>query len=129
HYRYHSIVHPFIEYAGWLWSRAKRPFKARWAAAEKRRLAASPGSYFLVPLQLSTDYQIRAHSRFADVREAVREITASFAASGSLRQLVFVVHPLDNGLIGWRRLITRLARQGGLEHRVIALPGGTPHEL
>src|SRR5712692_5642020 len=24
HYRYHSIVHPFAEYAGWLWSRAKR---------------------------------------------------------------------------------------------------------
>src|SRR5205807_6786439 len=85
HYRYHSIVHPFAEYAGWLWSRAKRLFTVRAAAAEKRRLAAMPGSYFLVPLQLSTDFQIRAHSPFRDVREAVREIVASFAASGSLR--------------------------------------------
>src|SRR5712692_3555831 len=129
HYRYHSVVHPFAEYAGWLWSRAKRLFTARAAAAEKRRLAADPGSYFLIPLQLSTDFQIRAHSPFRDVREAVHEIIASFAASGSLRKLVFVIHPLDNGLIGWSRLVARLARQCGVAGRVLALPGGTPTEL
>src|SRR5260370_981612 len=129
HYRYHSIVHPFAEYAGWLWSRAKRLFTVKAAAAEKRRLAADPGSYFLVPLQLSTDFQIRAHSRFRDVREAVHEIIASFAASGSLRKLVFVIHPLDNGLIGWNRLVARLARQYSVAGRVLALPGGTPTEL
>ena len=129
HYRYHSVVHPFAEYAGWLWSRAKRWFTAPATAAEKHRLEAAPGSYFLVPLQLSTDFQIRAHSPFRDVREAVREIIASFAASGSRRQLVFVVHPLDNGLIGWSRLITRLAKDFGVGERVQALHGGTPMEL
>src|SRR4029077_18132277 len=70
HYRYHSIVHPFTEYAGWLWSRPKGRLNGRTPAAEKRRLIAAPDSYFLVPLQLAADYQIRAHSRFADVREA-----------------------------------------------------------
>lgn len=129
HYRYHSICHPFAEYAGWLWSRAKRRFTARATVAEKCRLQAMPKSYFLVPLQLSTDFQIRAHSPFRDEREAVREIIASFAASGSWRQLVFVVHPLDNGLIGWGRLIERLARHCGVAERVRALPGGTPAEL
>ncbi len=128
-YRYHSIVHPFLEYGGWLWSRAKRLFTVRAAAAEKRRLAATPGSYFLMPLQLSTDYQIRAHSPYRDLREAVHEVIASFAASGSLRTLVLVVHPLDNGLIGWTRLVGRLARQYGVPGRVQALPGGTPTEL
>jgi capsular polysaccharide export protein len=129
HYRYHSICHPFEEYAGWLWSRAKRRFTARTTAAEKNRLQAEPGSYFLVPLQIPTDFQIRAHSPYRDEREAVREIIASFAASGSGRQLVFVVHPLDNGLIGWSRLIARLARRFGVAEQVRALPGGTPAEL
>ena len=129
HYRYHSICHPFAEYAGWLWSRAKRRFSARAIAAEKSRLQANPGSYFLVPLQLSTDFQIRAHSPYRELREAVREIVASFAASGSPKQLVFVVHPLDNGLIGWSRFIARLARDCGVAGQVLALHGGTPVEL
>lgn len=128
-YRYHSIVHPFVEYAGWIWSRTKRVFTTAAADTEKRRLQAVPGSYFLVPLQLATDYQIRAHSPFRDGREAVRAIIASYARSGSRRELVFVVHPLDNGLIGWNRLVSRLAREFGVVRRVLALPGGTPTEL
>ena len=125
HYRYHSTCHPFAEYAGWLWSRAKR----RLAGPQKSPLQAQPGSYFLVPLQLATDFQIRAHSPFSQLREAVREIIASFAASGSRRGLIFVVHPLDNGLIGWSRLIARLAGQFGVAERVLARHGGTPAEL
>jgi len=129
HYRYHSISHPFAEYAGWLWSRTKRLFSARATAAEKRRLETVPGSYFLVPLQIATDFQIRAHSPFRGAREAVHEIIASFARSGSRRNLVFVVHPLDNGLIDWHRLITRLAAEFGVTRQVLALDGGTPGEV
>ena len=128
-YRYHSIAHPFTEYAGWLWSRGQRLFTAAAARAEKDRLRQAPGTYFLVPLQLATDYQIRAHSPFRDGREAVREIIASFARSGSRRELVFIAHPLDNGLIAWSRVITRLAREFGVSDRVLSLPGGTPPEL
>ena len=129
HYRYHSTCHPFAEYAGWLWSRPKKLLMGRAVAAEKRRLQAMPGSYFLVPLQLSTDYQIRAHSPFSDLREAVRAIIASFAASGSEKKLVFVIHPHDNGLIGWSRLVARLGGQFGVADQVLALDGGTPPEL
>jgi capsular polysaccharide export protein len=129
HYRYHSICHPFAEYAGWLWSRTKRLFTARATAAEKHRLETVPGSYFLVPLQIATDFQIRAHSPFRGAREAVHEIIASFAESGSPRKLVFVIHPLDNGLIDWHRLITRLAGEFGVARQVLALDGGTPGEV
>ncbi len=129
HYRYHSISHPFAEYAGWLWSRTKRLFTDRATAAEKRRLGTVPGSYFLVPLQIATDFQIRAHSPFRGAREAAHEIIASFAKSGSRRKLVFVVHPLDNGLIDWHRLITRLAGEFGVARQVLTLDGGTPGEV
>ncbi len=50
-------------------------------------------------------------------------------ASGSRRELVFVAHPLDNGLIAWDRVIARLAREFGVAGRVLSLPGGTPTEL
>src|SRR5229473_1459176 len=118
-YRYHGISHAFVEYAGWVWSRGKRLFIGRAGAAEKSRLQAAPGSYFLFPLQLSTDFQIRAHSPFTDVREAIREVVASFARSGSRKKLALVVHPLDNGLVNWCRLTARLAREFGVAEQVL----------
>lgn len=128
-YRYHSVSHPFAEYAGWVISRPRKLLAAGATAMAKRRLEQEPGTYFLVPLQLQTDYQLRAHSPFDDLRHAVRAIVESFAASGSRRKLVFIVHPLDNGLIDWHRLIARLARERGVDHLVLPLHGGTPTGL
>jgi len=105
HYRRHSLNHPLSEYAGWA-SNAPRRLVARRATADaKARLAAEPGSYFLFPLQLATDFQLRAHSPFTDAREVLRTVLASYAESGSKRRLVLVGHPLDEGLIDWRRLV------------------------
>jgi capsular polysaccharide export protein len=129
HYRYHSVCHPFVEYAGWIRSRLQRAFAGRAAAAAKARLAQRPGSYFLVPLQIATDFQIRAHSPYRDPREAAQQIVRSFARSGSGKKLVFIAHPLDNGLIDWPRFIARLARRCGVGGQVTALPGGTPLDL
>ena len=78
--------HPFAEYAGWVRSRPAAALRTKAAQADKAQLQAEPGSYFLVPLQLSTDFQIRAHSPFVDLRDAVRDIVASFAASTSRPQ-------------------------------------------
>jgi capsular polysaccharide export protein len=120
-YQRHGLYHPFAEYAGWMWSAPRRLATRQAANATKARLAASPGSYFLFPLQLATDFQIRAHSDFLDVRDAVRLVLRSFAASGGREQLVVVGHPLDEGLINWRRLV------GG--DRVIFVEGGSPPAL
>jgi len=128
-YRYHGIFHPFAEYAGWVWSRGKRLVTGRAGAADKARLQAMPGSYFLFPLQLASDFQIRAHSPFGDVREAIREVVASFARSGSRKKLALVVHPLDNGLIDWCGLVAKLSREFGVAEQVIAFEGGIPIEL
>ena len=51
---------------------ARRRLQTKATQAAKVQLQAKRASYFLLPLQLSTDYQIRAHSPFADVRDAVR---------------------------------------------------------
>jgi capsular polysaccharide export protein len=128
-YRYHGIFHPFAEYAGWICSRAKLLFTRRGIVAEKARLQAASGSYFLFPLQLATDFQLRAHSPFVEVRDALRQVIASFARSGSDRKLVCIVHPLDPGLSAWHRTAAEIARQFNVAERVRVLEGGTPHEL
>jgi short-subunit dehydrogenase len=59
----------------------------------------------------------------------VREIVGSFAASGSQKQLVAVVHPLDNGLINWRRLVRELVDGTRVADRVVVLEDGIPNDL
>ena len=44
-YRYHSIVHPFAEYAGWLWSRGRRLFTTR--RRERRKGTSAAGARLL----------------------------------------------------------------------------------
>jgi capsular polysaccharide export protein len=128
-YRYHGLSHPFAEYFGWVCSRAKRFLCQPAAARAKARLRTMPGAYFVYPLQLATDFQIRAHSPFVDARDALRQIITSFARSGSRRTLVIVGHPLDNGLIDWCGLARGLARQFGVRDRVVAFEGGIPGEI
>jgi len=129
HYRYHGLSHPFAEYLGWVCTRMKRLLTRAAAARAKARLQTMPGAYFVFPLQLATDFQIRAHSPFADARDALRQVIASFARSGGRHSLVIVVHPLDNGLIDWCGLARGLARQVGICERVIAFEGGIPGEI
>ena len=105
HYQRHGLYHPFAEYAGWARNAPRRLLARGATEAAKARLAAEAGSYFLYPLQLATDFQLRAHSPFADAREALRTVLQSFAESGGERRLAVVGHPLDEGLIDWRRFI------------------------
>jgi capsular polysaccharide export protein len=129
HYRRHGLYHPFAEYTGWV-RNAPRRFAMRHAMAEtKARLAAEPRSYFLYPLQLATDFQLRAHSPFADAREALVAVLQSFAASGTQCRLAVVAHPLDEGLINWRRLIPIgdgrfIFLEGGVTEALIANAAG-----
>src|SRR5437763_919048 len=84
-YRYHGIFHPFAEYADWIGSRAKLLLTRRGIAAEKARLQAASGSYFLFPLQLATDFQLPAHSPFAAACDALPHVIASFVPRDSDR--------------------------------------------
>jgi capsular polysaccharide export protein len=81
------------------------------------RLADVP--YMLFPLQLDSDYQIRVHSPFANLHEAIAQIIASFAhhAPPELR-LVIKEHPLEGGLISWARVVAGVARRHGVSDRI-----------
>jgi capsular polysaccharide export protein len=120
YYRTHRPHSFLIESLSWcrkLIMRRKdaRKAKAEWARVEGRR-------YFTLPLQLNSDYQIRIHSPFGNMRAALRFVIKSFARNAPHDvSLVVKRHPLDSGLVGWDRLTRYLAKHYGVSDRVIYL--------
>jgi capsular polysaccharide export protein len=125
HYRRHRSHHPLTEMCGWLKRLAKRPFERRYAAHLSKYLESERPSYFLLPLQLETDYQIRRHSRFKSMAH-VMEVTLESFARGAPRNSLLVVklHPLDNGIANFRMQARRIARRLKLDNRVLVMDGG-----
>jgi len=124
-YRTHAPVTAPVEYAGYLYRFSMLRFWKRRDKARIERLFREGASFYLLPLQLNSDAQIRDHSRFADMGEVMEYVMASFArgASSSAR-LVIKNHPLDMGLVDYPGIIARLARQYGLLDRIDYLESG-----
>lgn len=124
-YRRHAIHHPFVEYAAWVRHWLLLPLERRRTAQAFERLRREQAPTFVLPLQLSTDYQIRDHSPFPDMPAAARQIIASFAAHApSPSRLIVKVHPLDAGIMRWRPVIERMAAGHGVADRVFYVNGG-----
>lgn len=129
-YRRHGLFHPLAEYAGWLRRLAGRRRRTRKAEAAIDAIMTGSTSYFVYPLQLETDYQIRAHSPFSSQRDVLGLVIESFArAAPPGSTLVFKLHPLDNGLIDWEGLIRRHAERHGIARRVHFIDGGNLDRL
>lgn len=79
----------------------------------------------LFPLQLDSDAQIRLHSSFAGISDALRMVITSFAANAPTDlRLVVKEHPLDNGVRDWRLEAATLAAHHGVADRVDYLESG-----
>ncbi|MBG0791256.1 MAG: capsular biosynthesis protein [Desulfovibrionaceae bacterium] len=124
-YRTHR---PYVigrELVGWLPRYLGRKRRAEAAAETQRRLLADPAPFFLYPLQLNSDFQIRLNSDFADVPDAIRNVLASFARNAPAGTMLVVKnHPLDNGLIPYGEVVAEAAERLGLGDRVVYLDGG-----
>lgn len=121
----HRPWHPVVEGMGWARKLNRR--KERRAQAEDliNRLLTSKARYFLFPLQLDSDAQIRLHSPFAGIADAIQQVLQSFAkhAPDDVR-LVIKEHPLDNGVRDWELHAQDIARQFGVADRVDYLAWG-----
>jgi capsular polysaccharide export protein len=123
HYRSHRTTPVLLEGLGWLWKFARRWSRERRAHAVLRSLAGK--SQFLLPLQLSGDYQIRTHSLFPDMQSAVVYIIQSFAAHAPVDvHLMLKGHPLDPGFFNWSRFVRRIAKRLGIGGRIHFVDGG-----
>ncbi|WP_208995052.1 capsule biosynthesis protein [Roseibium hamelinense] len=86
--------------------------------------------YFVFPLQLQSDYQLRYNSPFDHIAEAAEQVIRSFAGHAPPEaRLVFKVHPLDNGMEPWRKILRQLARHYGVKKRVYVIDGGNLDHL
>jgi capsular polysaccharide export protein len=127
-YRTHRPGSALLEAAGWGWKYLTRGVRNRRTQKVLRGLGGK--SYFLFPLQLSGDYQIRSHSPFPDMRAGAAYVMESFARHApEERHLLIKAHPFDTSLINWRRFIERRARRLGIRERVHFLDGGELDQL
>lgn len=127
-YKTHRMSLPILEGFGWLWKFARKRSLEDKAAQTIERLRDRP--FFLLPLQLSGDFQIRSHSPFPDMPAATAYVLASFAANAPAdAQLLIKAHPLDASFFSWRRFIGRLARKYGVGERVHYVDGGDLDKL
>lgn len=124
-YRTHAPSIAPVMYAGYCRRFALQPLHRRKDDATIAGLVASGVKYFLLPLQLNSDAQIRDHSRFADMTDVMAYVMESFAQhTTSSTRLVIKNHPLDTGLVPYASVIGDLARRFGIEGRVDFLETG-----
>ncbi|MCV9998856.1 capsular biosynthesis protein [Pararhizobium sp. YC-54] len=130
HYRRHALFHPLAEYAGWVMRLAGSKKRKLDAAMRVERALTGDAPFFVLPLQLQTDFQLRSHSPYTDQREAITEVITSFATHAPrTAQLIVKIHPLDNGLINWRAHVEALATRLGIGGRVQFIDGGDLNAL
>lgn len=127
-YQSHRTSSLTAEFIGWI---RKFAMEQR-ELARADRVVAGIGNrpFFLFPLQLSNDFQIREHSPFEDMTEGVQYVLSSFARRAPQDVMLLVKeHPLDASLTNWRGYVDSLARRLGISDRVIHIRGGNLTEL
>lgn len=128
HYRSHRPGSIAVEGLGWLWKLANEKRRVRKTAQALEAIGGKP--FFIFPLQLSTDYQIRSHSLFPDMQSAAIYVVESFAANASPEmQLVLKTHPLDSSFFNWETFARKIAKRLGLGDRVQVVNGANLEDL
>ena len=129
-YRTHRPYNAFIEYAGL----AKRFAMLRWCAERDalicKALLASARPFFLLPLQLDSDAQIRDFSTFSGMGEVIDTVIRSFARAASPdAHLLIKNHPLDTGFVAYPPIIQRVAAELAVAGRVHFIETGDANPL
>jgi len=121
HYRHHRSLHPIFE--GLRWVRGyTRKWACRWRDRDVMAELLAPGRdrrWFLAPLQVWNDSQIRRFSPYRDVAQFIEVVMASFAEHADPEDwLVFKHHPLDRPYSDYTDLIHERELALGLKGRV-----------
>lgn len=126
HYETHRPFKAYREYLGW----AKRMpnnklWREHWERTKIQRLIASNQAYYLLPLQLDSDAQIRVHSPFSSVQQVIVTVMASFAKFAPADSILVIKnHPLDTGLLKHAQKVKQVAKTLNLSERVLFLETG-----
>lgn len=125
HYRRDRYYNEFMEYMYYIPRLIKTRARRRHAQETVDGLIARKARFFLYAMQMQNDYQLRANSQYRLQETALRETIASFAEhASSTDELLFKIHPLDNGMEPWHGIIEKAAEKHLVSSRVHVIDGG-----
>ncbi|WP_298607921.1 capsular biosynthesis protein [uncultured Thiothrix sp.] len=126
HYQTHRPFKAYREYLGWAQRiPSNKLWRERWEHRKIQQLIKSNQAYYLLPLQLDSDAQIRVHSSFTSVQQVIVTVMASFAKNAPTESILVIKnHPLDTGLLKHCKKVEQVAQTLGISHRVLFLETG-----
>ncbi|MDO4907641.1 capsule biosynthesis protein [Neisseria sp.] len=113
----HYIHHRSKSLAHYTWSWVKSGLKRAVYMLQDRKFGRKVengkyGRFFILPLQVFNDSQVRVHSDFSSVQNFLLHVLASFAAHApDGTNLIVKHHPMDRGFTDYRKDINRFLRQ------------------
>ncbi len=129
-YRTHKPWHPSSEYRAGFWRFFQKPAMKQRSARLVGQITGRGSPFYVFPLQLDADSQLRYHSPFGGMTAAIRAVIESFARCAPADALLAVTeHPLDQGVIDLRAQVETCAAEAGVSSRVHFLQCGTPPAL
>lgn len=125
HYRHHRRFNPLREGFCWLRSGWKKFYFKVADRSLNRHLSNRVDRYYLVPLQVFCDAQVRHHSGGFNMESFIARSVQSFAEHAPTdTALVFKHHPMDRAYCHYGRQIRKCALQYGVTGRVKYLHEG-----
>lgn len=120
HYRHHRNVNAF--FGAFAYTRGalrKLRYKVSERGVVEGVIARNDRRFFVLPLQVYCDAQLE-HSDFADMKDMIAEVVATFAASApSDAMLVVKHHPHDTPFRDYRVFLRELAEEHALGDRLV----------
>lgn len=113
HYKHHRLLNINYYIRLWVISGIKRlRYWLEDANFAKRVERGEFGEFFVLPLQVYDDSQVRVHSDFATVQDFLTHVLTSFAehAPAHLR-LIVKHHPMDRGFVDYSQVIKQFKQQ------------------
>lgn len=132
HYRSHQKYNAAATYVGVLLRLLTVVKRNNHADAQIDRLVNERDEHpvFLLPLQMETDFQLRAYSHFSSMKEVMEQVIRSFGQHApATAKLVVKLHPYDPAVQNFRRKCRRLADRYSVADRVIFIDGGNGDKL
>lgn len=120
HYRHHRRL---SVREAWPWIRGlwrKYYFHFKQSTVRRRLESDYSGLFFLVPLQVHYDSQMRIHSDYESVESFIRYVVSDFAKhAASDKYLVLKHHPMDRAYRDYTRLCETLAKMYNVQGRIL----------
>lgn len=120
HYKHHRSLSRYFEVTRWTRALTRHYwYRLTEFSVQRNLIKQFSKHYFLVPLQVYNDAQIKFHSPYSNMEEFIAELMTSFSANASPEDiLVFKHHPMDRGHSHYGDFIAQLSAKLELEGRI-----------